>query len=203
MTRVGVSVMLFGLVGLLGGYFYTSGTLAYKYVGLGEAFISVLMGPLMVVGGFFVQTGRIDGFPLLLSLPLGLLVGSVTLANNLRDVADDRRARIVTLPMRMGVRAVKRLYYAMLTAPFAIVLATVAVLRSYLPLLLVVLSVPSAVRAIDRMRTAGDTHEDIRARAAERAYPLNSIRLHLRFGLLLILGCGMSALLATIGTGGP
>ncbi len=33
------------------------------------------------------------------------------------------------------------------------------------------------------------------ARAAERRYPLNSIRLHLRFGVLLIAGCVVSWLL--------
>lgn len=42
-VQVGWPVLLFGGVGLMGGYFYTGCPLSYKYRGLGELFISLLM----------------------------------------------------------------------------------------------------------------------------------------------------------------
>jgi len=194
-VKVGYAILLIGAVGLLGGILYTSGSFAYKYRGLGELFIFFLMGPLMVSGAYYVQLRRIELLPIVLSLPLGLLVASVTLANNLRDIVDDRKSGTRTLPMRVGIRAAKRLYYGMLILPYALVGGAVAGDLSLFPLLLTLLSLPAAVRAIRAVWTSGDTAEEIRARAAERRYPLNSIRLHLRFGVLLITGCLLSWLL--------
>jgi 1,4-dihydroxy-2-naphthoate octaprenyltransferase len=173
LLRSSYPVLLFGLAGLLGGSLYTSGPLAYKYVGLGELFIALLMGPLMVVGACYVQTGTVDLLAFLLSLTLGSLVASVTLSNNLRDLIDDARARMRTLPGIIHVGPAKVLYIGMI-------------------------ALPSAVIAIQARRTAGSTPEEIRAKAAERKYPLNSIRLHIRFSLLLILGCLLIALLPRI-----
>jgi len=199
LPRAGYSVIVFALAGLLGGYFYTGGPLAYKYRGLGELFISLLMGPAIVMGAYVVQTGRFDLVPLLLSLSLGSLVGSVTLANNLRDVQDDMKAGIFTLPMGLRVGFVKRLYYVMLGLPFVIVAALVAWRVSYLPMLLVLLSIPMAVKAIKRVRGAGDTPSEVRARAADGRYPLNSIKLHFQFSMLLILGSALVVLLSSLG----
>ncbi len=194
-AKVGLVVILFGAVGLLGGVLYTSTSIAYKYRGLGEIFIFLLMGPLMVAGAYFVQLKRIDPLPVVLSIPLGLLVASVTLANNLRDIVDDGKSGTLTLPMCIGIPAAKLVYCAMLILPYAVVAAVAAPHRFYLPFLLTFLSLPTAVKAIRAVWTAGDSPEQIRARARERRYPLNSIRLHLRFGLLLIAGCIVSLLL--------
>ena len=46
-----------GLLGLLGGYFYTAPPFEYKYRALGVPLVFVLMGPLMVVGTYFAVTG--------------------------------------------------------------------------------------------------------------------------------------------------
>jgi 1,4-dihydroxy-2-naphthoate octaprenyltransferase len=198
LPRAGYVVIGFAVVGLLGGFFYTGGSVGYKYRGWGELPIALLMGPLMVVGAYVVQTGRVDLLPFLLSACLGSLVGSVTLANNMRDVHDDRRAGIFTLPMGLRVPLVKRIYVAMLALPFAIVAGVVILHASYLPMLLVLLSTPMAVKAIGKVWKAGDTPEEVRAHAAEGRYPLNSIKLHLRFSLLLIIGSALVPLLAPL-----
>lgn len=190
---VGWSILLFGLVGITGGFFYTGGPVSYKYIGLGEFIIAFLMGPLMVEGAYFVQTGRVGLVAFVISIPVGLLVGSVTLANNLRDVQDDKRARITTLPMNIGIKRAKSLYYLMIILPYLIVGATVAADFSLYPLLLVVLSIPKAVKALEAMRKTGDTAEDFRAKAHIFRYPLNSIKLHFQFSIMLTIGCLISA----------
>ena len=100
--------------------------------------------------------------------------------------------------MRIGVRSAKRLYYAMLTVPYAIVAGVVVLRLAHWPMLLVLLSLPSAAKAIRKILAAGDTAAEIRANAAKGTYPLNSIWLHLRFSLLLILGCGLVALFSML-----
>ncbi len=199
MLSRGWPVLLFGLAGVAGGCLYTSGSLAYKYRGLGELFVSLLMGPLMVVGACYVQTGRLDALALLLSLALGSLVGSVTLANNLRDLIDDARAGVRTLPALLRVGPAKTLYYGMILFPYAVVGAAVALRLSAWPMLLAALSLPWAVGALRALAAAGASAEEIRAGAREGRYPLRSIRLHLRFGLLLILGCLLAALRGLLG----
>ena len=193
-ARAGWPLALIGLAGILGGWSYTGGKLGYKYRGLGEVLIGLLMGPLLVLAPYWVLTGRLALLPLVLSLPLGLLVSSVTLSNNMRDMRDDRKAGIRTLPMSLGVRGSKALYYAMLGLPYAIVAATALARRGAWSLALVALSLGKAWQAFKAIRDTGD-EDDIRAKAAERRYPLKSIQLHLVFGLLLAAGIAVMELI--------
>ena len=75
----------------------------------------------------------------------------------------------------------------MLGLPYVIVAATATVIKGAWPLLLVVFSLRTAWQAFIAMLRTGD-EDDIRAKAAERRYPLKSIQLHLVFGLLLVVG---------------
>lgn len=185
---VGWPIALFAVIGIVGGYSYTGGPASYKYVGLGELLISVLMGPMMVLGAYYVQTRRLDFLPLLISLPVGLLVGSVTLANNLRDILYDSMVNIVTLPMRLGIKRAKTMYYSMVLIPYLTVAGLVAVNLSFYPVLLVLLSLPKAIKAIKAMGSTENSSLDIQAKAGLLKYPLNSIKAHSQFCLLLSLG---------------
>ncbi|MGB8720989.1 MAG: prenyltransferase, partial [Desulfobacterales bacterium] len=48
----GWPIFILGVIGLLGGWFYTGGPVAYKYVALGDILVFILMGPLMVIGSY-------------------------------------------------------------------------------------------------------------------------------------------------------
>ncbi len=99
--------------------------------------------------------------------------------------------------MRTGIRAAKLLYCGMLVLPYVLVAGVVALDFSLAPLLVTLLSLPAAVKAIRAVWTSGNSPEEVRARATERRCPLNSIRLHLRFGMLLIAGCLASWVIGT------
>jgi 1,4-dihydroxy-2-naphthoate octaprenyltransferase len=86
----------------------------------------------------------------------------------------------------------------MLVIPFMIVAGIIACRLSYYPMLLVLLSIPRAAKAIRRVWAGGDSAAQIRQGAAKGRYPLNSIRLHMQFSLLLILGCALVALFAAL-----
>jgi NitT/TauT family transport system permease protein len=57
--RVGWEVLLFALPSLAAAYFYTGGPKPLGYVALGEATVFIFMGPMIVAGSYYVQTGRV------------------------------------------------------------------------------------------------------------------------------------------------
>ena len=185
---VGWALLLFGLAGLAGAFFYTGRPLSYKYRGLGELTLGVLMGPVIMMGSYFVQTRGWGWDAFLLSTALALLVSSISLANNLRDIPDDKAAGITTLPMLLGASRSKKLYYGLTVGPYAVLGLSVLLNPSLWPLVIVALSIPQALRTVRDLHATTDEIEDIRQHASRHPFPLNSIRLHLRFGVLAVLG---------------
>lgn len=100
----GNTVILLGLVGLVLGLVYTAVPVKLSYRGLGETAVFLAFGPLVVVGSFTCQTGAIEAFPLAASLPAGLLVASILLANEVLDIEWDDRAGKRTLVVALGRR---------------------------------------------------------------------------------------------------
>ena len=81
-----------GIIGIGIGFFYTAPPLAASYHRLGELFVGIGFGPLMVVGSFVVQTGSFSLLPLLVSIPIGLLIAAVLYLNQFPDVEADLKA---------------------------------------------------------------------------------------------------------------
>ncbi|MBW2557825.1 MAG: prenyltransferase [Deltaproteobacteria bacterium] len=98
----GWTVLVIGLIGAFAGLFYTAPPFRYKYRGLGEISTFLMWGPLMVEGAYFVQRQTLSMDAFLVSLPFGVLVALVLLANNIRDAADDKKRDIATLPIIAG-----------------------------------------------------------------------------------------------------
>ncbi|MEJ5260421.1 MAG: 1,4-dihydroxy-2-naphthoate octaprenyltransferase [Anaerohalosphaeraceae bacterium] len=176
----GWPILLLGLVGMAGGFFYTGFPFFLKYRGLGDPMVFVLMGPLMVIGSFYVLTGTYSHSVLWVSLPVGCLVAAILSANNLRDIEDDTRAGIQTTASLLGPRRAKLEYAALVVSAFAI--TAVLIVLNILPLLslLVLLTVPLAVRNLHTVLTRRD------AQSIE-ALDRKTAALHLTFGILQIL----------------
>lgn len=187
----GVPMFLFGLIGLLGGYFYSGGPKGYKYLGLGEVLVFVLMGPLMVIGTYFVLTANYtNSFSLYASLPVGFLVASIMAVNNHRDIAFDAESGgIKTLSMILGFRASKVQYCLLVAAAYlSVVLMAFSGLFSYWTLL-VFLSLPVALGNLKTIWESDRGQE-------ERLAPLvpRTAQLHLLFGVLLTCGIVLDTL---------
>jgi len=178
----GWPILAIGLVGILGGYFYTATPVGYKYIGLGDILVFVLMGPLMVIGSYFVLTGTYNHNVLLVSLPIGCLVAAILSGNNLRDILHDRQAEITTFAGLVGHRWAK-LEYAVLDASAYGITTTLAGLR-ILPIwsLMTLLSIPLAYKCVQQaLRNEPDKPEQIATLDIQTAH------LHLAFGVLLII----------------
>jgi 1,4-dihydroxy-2-naphthoate polyprenyltransferase len=101
-SQTGPFILVLGVLSVLAGFFYTAGPKALAYIGLGEATVFIFMGPVIVIGAYYVQAQVFAWEPLLASLPLGFLVAAVLHANNLRDLETDKLIGKRTLATLLG-----------------------------------------------------------------------------------------------------
>lgn len=177
----GPALLWLGVASVLAGFFYTAGPLALAYIGLGEVTVFVFMGPIIVLGAYYVQTERWAWTPVLVSLPVAFLVTAILHANNMRDIEDDRRSGKRTVATLIGRRWSCYEYYVLVGSAYLALLALV--LTGILPwtALIALATVPLAARAVRLTATA--THP-----RRLNAVLANTAHLHMRFGLLLSLG---------------
>jgi len=155
---------------------------------LGEISALLTWGPLMVGGTYFVLTGRIDALPVIASLPIGVLVMTVLFANNMRDVDYDRTVNITTLPMLLGKERSLSFYKYSILSAYLILFALVVAALLPPTTLLVILTIPSAIRLV-RIFKRG---------IPDAADPLTA-QLAFRFGLLMIAGVLVGSFLEKFG----
>lgn len=122
----GLVLLLIGLIGVLASFFYTAGPIKYKYYALGELSVALMWGPLIVSGSYFVQLQKLSWQAVLISIPLGILVALVLLANNLRDIQYDSQVGIKTLGTLLGEKKTLILYYALAALAYAAVILLIA-----------------------------------------------------------------------------
>jgi len=136
----GWEVLAVGLLGILGGYTYTAGPIPYKYKGVGSFAVFFLMGPLMVWPAWFIQTGHYSWLPVLVSLPVGFLVAAILNGNDVRDIAHDRAAGIITPATQFGrlsgLGLQRFLYLAAFFSLVALIALDLLPFTALLPLLL-------------------------------------------------------------------
>jgi 1,4-dihydroxy-2-naphthoate octaprenyltransferase len=179
----GWTLLWIGLTGTLASFTYTAPPLKYKYSALGELSVFFMWRPLMVTGAYFVQLQTFSMDVIWISLPFGVLVALVLLANNIRDIANDRQKGILTLPIILGHRNGMRFYVAL------VVLAYLAVVWMAIwgPLkpwsLIVLLSLPLALRLLREMMHRIPADADARTAQLDTA-----------FGMLLVLSLVLEGL---------
>jgi 1,4-dihydroxy-2-naphthoate polyprenyltransferase len=83
-------------------YFYVAPPIRYGYHSLGELFVGINMGPIMVVGTYWVITGEPDWAPLLISIPVGIMVALILFYQSLPDMKTDESVGKYTLAVRLG-----------------------------------------------------------------------------------------------------
>ncbi len=179
----GWPVIALGLVGLVGGFGYTAPPLQYKFRALGPPLVFVLMGPLMVIGSYYVVSGRFGWDAVVASLPVGLLVTAILHGNEWRDISEDARAGISTLSIRFGRRAAHLGYVSLVLGAY-LALAGAVMLRALPPgSLLAMLSLPLLVTIIrnSELGSAGQQR-------AIAKIDLQTAQLHAAFGGLLVAG---------------
>jgi 1,4-dihydroxy-2-naphthoate octaprenyltransferase len=121
----GWPILVFGFIGMFSSIFYTAPPIRFGYRGFGELMMIVNFGPVIGLGSYYVQCGRVDLEPFLVSLVLGFLMWSMLIINEIPDYEEDRRGGKLNLVARFGRRTGVVLYVAGLVAAYGILLTVV------------------------------------------------------------------------------
>jgi 1,4-dihydroxy-2-naphthoate polyprenyltransferase len=139
---------LIGGIGMLIGYLYTGGPLPIAYTPFGELLSGLCMGSIFILISFYIQTGTLNVQSILLSIPIGILVGAINLSNNIRDIEEDIKGGRRTLAILIGRKRAVYLLGAMFLVSYVWVTGLVLVEFVSPWLLLVFLSFPKPVQAL-------------------------------------------------------
>lgn len=149
-----IFILVLGLIGLFGGFFYTARPIQLGYRSAGEFVIFLLFGLLPVFGSYYLQTNTIDLIPILPGGVVGMLIFLVILINEFPDADADAAARKRTLVVIFGVPVSVWIYRIALVASFAIAAAGIWLCPSmFFAGLLYLLTLPLAVIAIKSANT--------------------------------------------------
>lgn len=113
---IGLPLVLFGgfemvLVGLACVLFCFLYTTSLSYHGLGDLLVLVFFGLVPVCVTYYIQTGDVTPDVVLASLSCGLVIDTLLIVNNYRDIDNDIRAGKRTLIVRLGARKGLKAYW--------------------------------------------------------------------------------------------
>jgi len=180
-SKVGMVILIIGVCSFLAGFLYTAGPFALAYIGLGEITVGVFMGPVIVIGAYYVQTGAFAWQVLAAALPIAFIVAAILHVNNIRDMETDKVVGKRTLAGILGHDNAIREYYVLVLGAYVVLGLTV--LAGVVPphTLIALVTLPSALALVYRVAAKPEplALNPVLARTAQ---------LHLRFGLLLTAG---------------
>ena len=100
------------------GYLYTGGPVPISWTPFGEIFAGFFMGTVIIMITFFIHTGTLHVFPLLMSIPPAITIGLLNMANNIRDRKKDKESG-------------RKTYVILVGKPIAVMTAAVLLIFSY------------------------------------------------------------------------
>jgi 1,4-dihydroxy-2-naphthoate octaprenyltransferase len=181
-------ILVLALASLAAAVLYTGGPKPLGYVALGELTVFIFMGPVMIGGAYYVMAERVTLEAILASIPIGLLVAVILHANNIRDIELDQRAGKVTLATIVGRRGAAIEYVVLVASAYIATLALIVAKPGLWPVLLVALTIPSALRLCQIALHATDV---LQLNVLLR----RTAGLHLRFGAFMTVGPVAAAIL--------
>ncbi|MDG6995000.1 MAG: 1,4-dihydroxy-2-naphthoate octaprenyltransferase [Nitrososphaerota archaeon] len=173
----GLELLILGALALLVAILYSEGPLPISSTPFGEVFVALLMGPIEVSSANLAASGQISILSLVFSIPVGLMVAAILLANNLRDLQNDRDHGRKTLAVLVGMRNGSSVLFALIVLSFIWSIPAFVTFHTSLSIFFVWLAFPIALRGYFRIT---------RSNGWVRAVPTVS-GLHMLVGALLTL----------------
>lgn len=178
----GWDLLWLGVVGALLSFFYTAPPLKLVHRGLGEIVVALGFGPIMCLGAYYVQAGRYDLEPLLVSIPVGILIALVLYVNEIPDRPADASAGKRTLPVRLSKDAVVNAYAAAVALAFGLIVVFAVAGWIVRPAIIALAAAPLALPVYRALKESYDQPYALMPAMAK------NIQLHLATGLLLLVG---------------
>jgi len=181
-TVVGYPLLWIGVIGVFAAVFYVAPPFRLAHLGIGELFVGLSFGPLVVLGTYYVLTLRFDWGAVFLSASMGLLVAAILWINEFPDVEADLSAGKRTLMARLGYPRSISVYFYLVALAYASVF--LAVLTAQVPV--------TALLAFLTLPGAGKAYRHLEAHYADpmALIPANAgtVMLTVQFGVLAVLG---------------
>lgn len=152
----GWPIAAIGALSIAAGIAYTGGPFPLGYRGLGDVTVFVFFGVVGVCGTYYVQALALHPAVVAASFPVGALATGVLVVNNVRDLETDRRAGKRTLAVRLGRRAGRIEYGALLLSAYALLPALWIWGGTSAGVLLALLTLPWALSLIRTVATRTD-----------------------------------------------
>ena len=112
-----------------------------KYLALGELFIFLIWGPIMITGVYIVLArGWTENAWLvaLAGVPFGLSVASINISKHIDKMSDDKQRGVGTMPVRLGETTARYINIAALVLTYAVIVYLIFVPRYFTPVMLIV-----------------------------------------------------------------
>lgn len=184
----------FAAAGIALLFWYDAAPVPLKSIGLGEAAVFVVWGPLMVGGGYAAITGHVSADAFYISIPYGLGVMSILIGKHIDQRQFDQSKGIHTLPVLLGERGARACNITAITLMYAVTAGLIGMGRLTPFAGLALAALPRGVRALSILRRPRPAS----APAGYVGWPLWYHRVCLvhnrAFGWLYILGLGLGAL---------
>lgn len=177
----GPALLWIGIGGVLVAITYTAGPFPLAYNGLGEIAAGIFMGPMIVLGAYYVMAKTMYPVLILISLPVALMVAAILHANNIRDLEADKAVNKRTLAVLLGRPAARVEYMILVGGAYISLVGLVLVGYIPFPSLLAFITLPEALELIRIINTSEDPQVLHPAQG-------RTARLHGRFGLLMVAG---------------
>lgn len=137
-----------GVLSMLVGYLYTGGPLPIAYTPFGEVVAGLFMGYIIIGISGYIQIGSVSRELMLVSFPMALLIGAILLANNIRDLDNDKENGRKTIACLVGHRQAVYVLIAFFIAALIGIIVAVAMYDVTPWVLLALLTIPMMIRAV-------------------------------------------------------
>lgn len=141
-----------GLVSMSIGYFYTGGPYPIAYTPFGELVSGFVMGMLLVLIAYYIQTGTITTDAILLAVPSMFLVANIMLSNNIRDIVQDTKGGRKTMAILIGRKKAVNVMASLFVLAYVWIIALVLFYSLTPWALIILLTIPKPYQAVQTFK---------------------------------------------------
>jgi 1,4-dihydroxy-2-naphthoate octaprenyltransferase len=149
-------VLALSLAGVFICFFYSAPPIKLGYRGFGEISVALTTGPMICLGTYYVLTNDISLEPIMASLPIGILVGTILYIHSIMDSEPDKVVGKRTMAITLGSQEkAVRILPLPLSLSYLILILGVG-LKILSPLLLIaLLTIPISYKLVKLMLPLG------------------------------------------------
>lgn len=145
-------IALIGLFCMAIGYLYTGGPVPISYTPFGELFSGVLMGTVIIGITYYIQALEMTWEVVWISIPLTIFIGSLNLANNIRDRDGDEAGGRKTIAVLIGREKAITLLAVLFSIAYGWTFGLIVIDMLPLWAIITFFSVPKAISVIKNFR---------------------------------------------------